>query len=130
MAPRLQAASRPAYNRRPLDGEDADRGWLVEDVAPAGPERANVFPRHARSFVRVTPMLQRIRGTRDQGTGSELPVPGALLTAANVGARYGASVVLRGIDVHVQQGEIVTILGANGAGKTTFLGAVMGLVTM
>jgi branched-chain amino acid transport system ATP-binding protein len=75
-------------------------------------------------------VLERIRGTRDQGAGSERPVPGALLTAANVGARYGASVVLRGIDIHVQPGEIVTILGANGAGKTTFLGTVMGLVTM
>ncbi len=63
-------------------------------------------------------------------SGAEGPVPGALLTAANVGARYGATVVLRGIDLHVMPGEIVTILGANGAGKTTFLGTVMGLVTM
>jgi branched-chain amino acid transport system ATP-binding protein len=60
----------------------------------------------------------------------EEPVPGALLTAANVGARYGATVVLRGIDLHVMPGEIVTLLGANGAGKTTFLHTVMGLVTM
>jgi branched-chain amino acid transport system ATP-binding protein len=75
-------------------------------------------------------VLERIRGTRDQGSDSNRPVPGALLTAAGVGARYGASVVLRGIDIHVQPGEIVTILGANGAGKTTFLGTVMGLVTM
>jgi branched-chain amino acid transport system ATP-binding protein len=70
---------------------------------------------------------------RRLGTAPARPeqiVSGALLTAANVGARYGASVVLRGIDIHVRQGEIVTILGANGAGKTTFLGTVMGLVTM
>ena len=75
-------------------------------------------------------MHERIRGTREQRAGSVRPVPGALLTAVAVGARYGASVVLRGIDIHVQPGEIVTILGANGAGKTTFLGTVMGLVTM
>jgi branched-chain amino acid transport system ATP-binding protein len=61
---------------------------------------------------------------------AESPVPDALLTAANVGARYGASTVLRGIDLHVMPGEIVTLLGANGAGKTTFLHTVMGLVTM
>jgi branched-chain amino acid transport system ATP-binding protein len=52
-----------------------------------------------------------------------------MLTTANLGARYGASIVLHGIDLHVLPGEIVTLLGANGAGKTTFLGTVMGLVT-
>jgi branched-chain amino acid transport system ATP-binding protein len=56
-------------------------------------------------------------------------VPGALLAAEGLGARYGASVVLRDVDLHVLPGEIVTLLGANGAGKTTFLGTVMGLVT-
>jgi branched-chain amino acid transport system ATP-binding protein len=62
--------------------------------------------------------------------GTAEAVPGALLTAAGVGARYGASTVLRGIDLHVMPGEIVTLLGANGAGKTTFLSTLMGLVTM
>src|SRR5262245_17682411 len=73
---------------------------------------------------------ERLRRRGSVSGGNEQPVPGALLTAANVGARYGASVVLRGIDIHVLPGEIVTILGANGAGKTTFLGSLMGLVTM
>ena len=57
-------------------------------------------------------------------------MPGALLAAEGLGARYGASIVLRDVDLHVLPGEIVTLLGANGAGKTTFLGTVMGLVTM
>jgi branched-chain amino acid transport system ATP-binding protein len=60
----------------------------------------------------------------------QAPVPDAILAVSNLGARYGASVVLRGIDLHVMPGEIVTLLGANGAGKTTFLHTVMGLVTM
>jgi branched-chain amino acid transport system ATP-binding protein len=68
---------------------------------------------------------------RDQGdAAADVPVPGAILAVSNLGARYGASVVLRGIDLHVMPGEIVTLLGANGAGKTTFLHSVMGLVTM
>lgn len=62
--------------------------------------------------------------------GGEQPVEGALLTACHLGARYGANVVLRDIDLHVMPGEIVAMLGANGAGKTTFLSTVMGLVTM
>ena len=57
-------------------------------------------------------------------------MPGALLTAANLGARYGSSRVLSDIDLHVMPGEIVAILGANGAGKTTFLNTVTGLVPM
>ena len=57
-------------------------------------------------------------------------MPGALLTAANLGARYGSSKVLSDVDLHVHPGEIVTLLGANGAGKTTFLNTVMGLVQM
>jgi branched-chain amino acid transport system ATP-binding protein len=73
-----------------------------------------------------------ILGGRRDGRAevAEEPVPGALLTAVELGARYGASVALRGVDLHVMPGEIVTLLGANGAGKTTFLHTVMGLVTM
>jgi branched-chain amino acid transport system ATP-binding protein len=65
-----------------------------------------------------------------QAGSSSAPVPGALLATTGLGARYAASIVLRDIDLHVFPGEIVTLLGANGAGKTTFLGASMGLVTM
>ncbi len=53
-----------------------------------------------------------------------------MLTATNLGARYGASRVLWNVDLHVLPGEIVTLLGPNGAGKTTFLHTVMGLVQM
>src|SRR5213075_3188853 len=66
----------------------------------------------------------------NRGAAPEPPVPGAVLAVSNLGARYGATVVLRGIELHVMPGEIVTLLGANGAGKTTFLHTIMGLVTM
>ncbi|MGJ3521706.1 ABC transporter ATP-binding protein [Nitratidesulfovibrio sp. D1] len=42
--------------------------------------------------------------------------------------KYGNVEALHGINVHVDEGEIVTILGANGAGKTTTLMSVSGLV--
>jgi branched-chain amino acid transport system ATP-binding protein len=79
--------------------------------------------------------LQRLRFRRrpsegSESGGSEKPVDGALLSACHLGARYGANVVLHDIDLHVMPGEIVAILGANGAGKTTFLSTVMGLVSM
>jgi branched-chain amino acid transport system ATP-binding protein len=51
-----------------------------------------------------------------------------MLDVDNVEVRYGAIRALKGISFHVNEGEIVALLGANGAGKTTVLRAVMGLV--
>ena len=52
----------------------------------------------------------------------------ALLELRGVRVKYGSVEVLHGIDVSVEEGEIVTILGANGAGKSTTLLSVSGLV--
>jgi branched-chain amino acid transport system ATP-binding protein len=40
---------------------------------------------------------------------------------------YGESHILHGVDLHVGRGEVVTLLGRNGAGRTTTLRAIMGL---
>jgi len=52
----------------------------------------------------------------------------ALLEARGLEAYYGATQVLFGIDFEVAEGGIATILGANGAGKTTSLRAVCGMI--
>ena len=52
----------------------------------------------------------------------------ALLALDNLNAWYGHSHVLQGVTLHVDAGEIVTLVGRNGAGKTTTLRTVMGLV--
>jgi branched-chain amino acid transport system ATP-binding protein len=49
-----------------------------------------------------------------------------LLRTQNLSAFYGDFQALFGIDVSVEQGDTVAIIGANGAGKTTFLRAVAG----
>jgi branched-chain amino acid transport system ATP-binding protein len=46
----------------------------------------------------------------------------------NIEVSYGEFLALRGISFTVKEGELVTIIGANGAGKSTILKAVMGLV--
>ena len=51
-----------------------------------------------------------------------------LLELRGVAARYGALEALRGIDLSVDEGEIVAVLGANGAGKTTMLRAISATV--
>jgi branched-chain amino acid transport system ATP-binding protein len=43
-------------------------------------------------------------------------------------AWYGESHILHGVDLTVNRGEVVTLLGRNGAGRTTTLRAIMGLV--
>jgi branched-chain amino acid transport system ATP-binding protein len=51
-----------------------------------------------------------------------------LLRLADVHAFYGESHILHGIDLTVNRGEVVTLLGRNGAGRTTTLKAILGLV--
>jgi branched-chain amino acid transport system ATP-binding protein len=51
-----------------------------------------------------------------------------LLKIASLNAWYGESHILHGVEFSVQEGEVVTLLGRNGAGRTTTLRAIMGLV--
>lgn len=48
------------------------------------------------------------------------------LTVENLHAYYGASHVLHGVSLHIGDGEVVSLLGRNGAGKTSTLLAIMG----
>jgi len=50
------------------------------------------------------------------------------LRVSDLHAFYGESHILHGTDFHVDRGEVVTLLGRNGAGRTTTLKALMGLV--
>ena len=50
------------------------------------------------------------------------------LEVANLHGWYGESHVLHGVDFHVDEGEVVTLLGRNGAGRTSTLRAIMGLI--
>jgi branched-chain amino acid transport system ATP-binding protein len=51
------------------------------------------------------------------------------LRITDLHAYYGESHVLHGVNCHVNQGEVVTLLGRNGAGRTTTLRALLGLVS-
>ena len=54
----------------------------------------------------------------------------AFLELTKVEAYYGKIRALKGIDLTVEQGEIVTLIGANGAGKSTTLKAISGLMKL
>jgi len=56
------------------------------------------------------------------------PADGALLRLEDVHAAYGPVAALRGLDLAVAPGELVCLIGANGAGKTSTLRAISGLL--
>ena len=60
------------------------------------------------------------------GTDKNSAVP--FLQLQGVHAYYGESHILHGVDLTVNQGELVTLLGRNGAGRTTTVKSIMGLV--
>jgi branched-chain amino acid transport system ATP-binding protein len=51
-----------------------------------------------------------------------------LLSLSGVNAWYGESHILHGVDLKVHKGEVVTLLGRNGAGRTTTLKSILGMV--
>jgi branched-chain amino acid transport system ATP-binding protein len=61
-----------------------------------------------------------------QRAASPAPAGKALLTVRGVETFYGKIQALRGIDLDVNEGEIVTLIGANGAGKSTMMMTVCG----
>jgi branched-chain amino acid transport system ATP-binding protein len=55
-------------------------------------------------------------------------MPREMLKVENLEAWYGESHILHGVEFAVKEGEVVTLLGRNGAGRTTTLRSIMGLV--
>ena len=54
----------------------------------------------------------------------------ALLNLKNVHAYYGAAHILHGLDLHVNPGERVALIGRNGVGKTTVVNTILGLASL
>jgi branched-chain amino acid transport system ATP-binding protein len=51
-----------------------------------------------------------------------------MLTIKNLDVYYNKLYTLKKVSLHINKGEIVTLIGSNGAGKTTLLNAISGLV--
>ena len=54
--------------------------------------------------------------------------PEVLLALANVESAYGPIKAIRGVSLKVHKGEIATVLGSNGAGKSTILKTISGII--
>src|ERR1700712_3770067 len=57
-----------------------------------------------------------------------MSAPDIILKLSNIESYYGPIMAIRGISLEVPRGKIVTLLGANGAGKTTVLKTISGIL--
>lgn len=60
----------------------------------------------------------------------EVRIDMSVLEINNLVATYGPIVALRNVSMHVEKGELVSLVGANGAGKSTLLNSILGLVNI
>lgn len=100
---------------------DELRAALEAEEAP-DPERGRVEP------ISETPagILRGSRDSPESGAAAALATP--LITARNLTLRRGRSEVLHGVDLDIPRGEFVAVVGANGAGKTSLIQALAGVV--
>lgn len=59
---------------------------------------------------------------------SKNPTPSDILTVQNLSVSYGGIEAVKNLSIRVPQGEIITLIGANGAGKSTTLRTIAGVV--
>jgi branched-chain amino acid transport system ATP-binding protein len=102
-------------NKDPLFGEQARQEFreLYHRIAALAPESVGLGGHSA--------------GELKKGTGSKTDV---LLKVSGMESCYGRIKALKGIDLEVRRGKTVALVGANGAGKTTFLRALSGVQPM
>ena len=52
-----------------------------------------------------------------------------LLSTNNISVKYGSNIVLRDVSLSIEEGEIITIVGPNGSGKTSLVKTIIGAVS-
>ena len=71
--------------------------------------------------------MARLDALAREAPDSRVQLPEALLEVVGLKVNYGAVAAIKGVDIAVAAGEVVALLGANGAGKSTILRTISGL---
>ena len=114
------------------DWAEIDRAFLDNDDPLFGGKARAEF---RELFHRIASLAPESIGLGAHSAGTLQPgaAPGAgdvLLSVKGMESCYGRIKALKGIDLEVRQGELVALVGANGAGKTTFLRTLSGVQPM
>ncbi len=107
---------------RPLD-ESTEDMLMASDSA-----LLRLWEAVPEEVLKIEKLRRRIAGIGSEAPRGESGAGSPLLERRGVHASYGRVEALHGIDLFVSKGEIVTLIGANGAGKSTVLNAICGLV--
>lgn len=107
--------------------QPAGIGGVLRDLGAAlAPDREPPSPRPEQTDAVLATARARDLRTVPRPLSRRLPAP-SLLVASQVSVRYGGVMALSDLSLEVRRSEIVGLIGANGAGKSTFFNAVSGL---
>jgi ABC-type branched-subunit amino acid transport system ATPase component/branched-subunit amino acid ABC-type transport system permease component len=93
-------------------------------------EQTTTAPGFRKRFAAATARVRKRQRRRNRGRAPFPSLPGPLLACHQVEASYGHLQVLFGVDAEVNEGEIFALLGTNGAGKSTILKVIAGVLEL
>ena len=111
----------------PDDWQEIDSAFLANDDPLFGSQARAEYRTLFHRLVNLAPDSIGLGGHRAGELSAVVGESDVLLRVRALESAYGRIKALKGIDLEVRRGEIVALVGANGAGKTTFLRALSGV---
>ncbi|WP_341994939.1 ATP-binding cassette domain-containing protein [Microbacterium sp. LWH7-1.2] len=126
-----------ALDPLPLTPDELRAALDAEPAPAAAPAASARAPLAAESGIRriapspdaAFPALRRVGDSPNSGSAKGGGTESPLITVRNLTLRRGRTEVLHGIDLDIPRGSFVAIVGANGAGKTSLIQALAGVVS-